>query len=901
MTQFQQDPSAPPAVVPDSGSARGGRVRRWVRPLLAAGLVAASVPVVILVQRSADAATVDPAAYYAVVARHSGQALTVGGGSTADGASVVQETRTDSPAQQWRFVATTDGHYKLLNRGSGKALDVFNRSVLDLGQVSQWTDNGGDNQQWRLVDVAGGYVQIVARHSGKALDVFEARTTSGTNVVQFTPSTGANQQWTLARLGGTPPTGGPTTGTPPTGTPPTGGPPTGGPVDPPAANGPYRWRNVEMIGGGFVTGIIYNQKHRDVLYARTDMGGAYRWNPATSRWIPITDWVSAADWTLLGIESMATDPVDPRRLYIAAGTYTNDWSGNGAILRSTDYGNTFQRTNMPFKMGGNESGRSMGERMMVDPNNNAVIYFGTRLNGMWRSTDYGATWAQVGSFPVRGGASSGVGISFVTFDPTSGSAGSNTRTIYAGVADSGTHLYRSTDAGASWQAVGGQQTGMMPHHGVLASDGMLYLSYGNGPGPNGMTAGAVRKLNTRTGAWTTITPATGSYGYAGLTVDARNPNVVMVTTMDQWWPRDEIWRSTNGGASWTALGARGTFEGEGIGHWMGDIEIDPFNSDRAMYVTGNGIWGTDNLTASSNRWVMRAHGLEQTALIDLIAPPGGASLISAMGDIGGYRHDDLTRVGVQFSNPRMRHTTGIDYAERVPNLIARVGVGGPPHGTLSTDGGTTWTPFGGQLTEGGSIAISADGATFVWAPDGQAARYSRNRGGSWTTSSGLPNGAVIKSDRSDANTFYALVNGTLYASTNGGASFSARSSGHGNGKLEAVPGRAGDLWIATSGGLLRSTNGGSSFARIGAVQGATSIGFGRAAPGESYPAAYMFGRVNGVTGVYRSTNAGSSWTRVNDDRNQWGGAGHTITGDPDVYGRVYVGTNGRGVMYGDPT
>ena len=41
------------------------------------------------------------------------------------------------------------------------------------------------------------------------------------------------------------------------------------------------------------------------------------------------------------------------------------------------------------------------------------------------------------------------------------------------------------------------------------------------------------------------------------------------------------------------------------------------------------------------------------------------------------------------------------------------------------------------------------------------------------------------------------------------------------------------------------------------------------------------------------------WLRINDDLHQWGWTGQTITGDPRIYGRVYIGTNGRGIIYGD--
>ena len=56
----------------------------------------------------------------------------------------------------------------------------------------------------------------------------------------------------------------------------------------------------------------------------------------------------------------------------------------------------------------------------------------------------------------------------------------------------------------------------------------------------------------------------------------------------------------------------------------------------------------------------------------------------------------------------------------------------------------------------------------------------------------------------------------------------------------------------------------------------------------------------GVRGIFRSIDAGATWVRINDDQHQWGRAGDTaITGDPRIYGRVYIGTNGRGIIYGD--
>ena len=132
------------------------------------------------------------------------------------------------------------------------------------------------------------------------------------------------------------------------------------------ASEPYTWKSVQIVGGGFVDGIIFHPTAKGVRYARTDMGGAYRWNAQTKRWEPLLDWVAYEDSNLMGVESIALDPADPNRVYLACGTYTNAHP-DGAILRSSDRGKTFERTNVPFKFGGNEDGRGNGERMTVDP------------------------------------------------------------------------------------------------------------------------------------------------------------------------------------------------------------------------------------------------------------------------------------------------------------------------------------------------------------------------------------------------------------------------------------------------------------------------------------------------------------------------------------------------------
>ncbi|AZQ36224.1 carbohydrate-binding protein [Streptomyces cyaneochromogenes] len=880
---------------PTNGRRRGRHRRRWTATALLLGVPAAVVPYLLFSQEDSQAATVDGDAYYRLVSVRSGKVLDVNGFSTADGTRIQQWTDQSTANQQWRLKPAGDGYYELVNRNSGKVLGIAGGSTAQGAAAEQQTDSSATSQEWRVSEVSGSdAVTFTSRKSGQVLDVSGGSSAEGAAVIQYPGHGGANQQWKLVKMAEAPAAGTDSAQTT-------------------AAAGPYRWKNAQVVGGGYVTGLVFNPKEKGLLYARTDMGGAYRWDSAAEQWIPLTDWLGEKDWNLLGIDSVATDPVDPNRLYLGAGTYTNEWAGNGAILRSTDRGRTFQRTNLPFKLGANEPGRGAGERLAINPADNGTLLLGTRKNGLWRSTDHGATWSQVSSFPVKDGASSGAGISFVTYGP----AGS--KTIYVGVNDRSTSLYRSTDGGSTWQAVSGQPTGQMPQHGVLSGDGSLYLTYTNNLGPNDVTAGSVWKYTPTGGAWKNVSPSQGGYGFSGLAVDPQKPSTVMVTTLDRWWPEDEIYRTTDGGTTWKALADKSVrnasaapYVGTHTGHWMTALAIDPFDSGHALYGTGNGILRSKDANASdsggTSHWSMGARGLEETALMDAIAPPGGATVITSMGDQGGFRHDSLTEVpSGRLSNPMMANSTDIDFAQSSPSMMVRVGRGGAQDGAYSTDGGSTWTGFKAEpvgSAQDGHIALAADGSTIVWTEAGQAPYRSTDKGASWSKVSGLGTDAVVVADRSSANTFYSLVGGTLYASTDGGATFTARATNLPTGRLTAVPGIAGDLWIADGGkGLLHSTDGGRTFTTLGTVQSASALGFGKAAPGASYQALYLIGTVKDVTGVFRSTDKGATWLRVNDDAHQWGSIGGVgvITGDPDTFGRVYVGTNGRGLQYGDPS
>lgn len=128
------------------------------------------------------------------------------------------------------------------------------------------------------------------------------------------------------------------------------------------------------------------------------------------------------------------------------------------MYRSDNRGDTWTKTGLGGQPDiSNSESRQQGERLAVDPIDANIVYFGSAAQCLLRSEDSGANWTPIPQAQVPLSGEEEYGVGNVMFDPNSGTqnVGGRTKTkvIYATVHQKG--VYRSADAGQSWQKISG--------------------------------------------------------------------------------------------------------------------------------------------------------------------------------------------------------------------------------------------------------------------------------------------------------------------------------------------------------------------------------------------------------------------------------------------------------------
>lgn len=472
------------------------------------------------------------------------------------------------------------------------------------------------------------------------------------------------------------------------------------------------WSTVPLGGGGYVTGLVADSTGNDI-YCRTDVGGAFKWNATTDQWDSISDkMVSTNDangFGLMSVSSLAVDPSNSNKLYLAAGT---TYGGLKGIYSSSNKGSTWALINSTISHNGSDGLRSYGERMVVDPNNTNVIWFSSPTTGLYKGTKT-STWIfePIASASVPFGLS-GHGVMFAACDMNGGGP----TIVYAGVWDTsgGTGgIYQSLDAGTTWTKVTGA-TVTTPHAARLASNGTLYVVAGSG--------GAFKLA--RGGTLLQMTTLPTGINYHSVTVDQTDPTGNTVFVAEQLGGYfNKIFRSTDGGVTWNTQfqningGVTSPPKTEPDGtlscasSWFSNVSsilVNPVNGNELWTGDFFGVSRTSNaqdlgLGAGGSFWYGLQKGQEETVVLAMKNAPTGVRLMRGQADLNGHYYlDTYTRpsgaAGDALTRPGGGSTPSLDFSESNPDIWARTWLNPfatAGSGAVSSDGGATWMPFGG--------------------------------------------------------------------------------------------------------------------------------------------------------------------------------------------------------------
>jgi hypothetical protein len=717
-----------------------------------------------------------------------------------------------------------------------------------------------------------------------------------------------------------------------------------------------KFSSVVIRGGGFVTGLVVQGGS---MYARTDVGGAYRFDRDNQRWeqmlttSTVTSDRRSSDYQ---VQALGAAPSDPAIVYMLVGA-TSDDSLGARLLRSYDGGRHWTAFPTEWYVGASDK-RSSGARIAVDPSDPHVLFVGTRRNGLQLSRDGGETWESAMTPPALDQNSDvyGIGVSSVAIDPSSPVVDGRHSVVWAGVA--GVGLMRSLDAGRSWTLVSPFSNGFVSDMALTPDGALVACFYGLGEG-----SGSYVKRVDVMGEVVDITPsAEGRW----LTVasDPNRPETLLVAS-DSVIKGAGIFATRNSAApqpDWVALpsnlanGADGTTwpTESNVFDYLSTGQIRFFDGE-IWFAEGVGMWRTDSAFKDSVTWQFASDGIDEF-VGNAVFKPVDAPLLTAEWDRGLMRHPDPTNrepsKGQEAGFPYTTHfgsAWDISASPTDPDFLVAVlddhqdlsGRTVPERRAsgYSTDGGATWNRFA-ALTNGtapsdllfGNIAVSAhDNSNLVWVPSnltdrGTKVYFSRDAGATWSSGqmNGLESGQflhplyvqarkILVADPDTQGLFYALgsdANGAavIWKSIDGGATWNATWAS-GPAEVGSFGFKFDSTLVATDGYLIaapgrgggcfyRSRDGGQ-WEKMCTLEGALGMGVGAPiAGGTGNAALYTYGTVDGATGIYRSTDYGTHWQRLSGEPGGLYMGIRAIAGDPQVSGRVYVALNGGGFVVG---
>lgn len=594
----------------------------------------------------------------------------------------------------------------------------------------------------------------------------------------------------------------------------------------------------------------------------------------------------SGEWTPRGplnvggrITALAVDPRDDTRVYAAA--------AEGGILRSEDAG---QHWTPLFDQG---ASLAMGA-VALDPNDPDIVYAGSgEVNpgggsvayggaGLFRSLDRGETWSSIGL--EESGA-----IGRICVDPSDPD-----RVFVAAMgqlweADPHRGVYRTTNGGAAWELVlfVAEDTGCVdliqnPDQPDLLFAAMWQRMRQTEAYDYGGPECAVYRSDDGGDSWTLVSgtgglPAPSSQGgRIGLSLCAADPGVICAVYADRTGYFDGLYRSINGGSSWTQTND-GALSGvfASYGWWFGNVRVHP-SDPLTIFVLGLGFYRSTN---GGSSWSSAAGGMHVDHHALAFGP--GANPVMYEGNDGGvYRSGNGGTAWSKLPNLPVTQIYRLALDAGNPNVLY---LGAQDNGTNKSLGALDDFDniYGG---DGFGPLVHPTNSQQVWALYQYGGLgYSSNGGGSFSGATGGTSGRVAwnaplvqdptdadrryfgtdKVFRSASNTSWTAVSGDLTGGPHQG------NAGQVRGTLTALGVSSLDgqvLWAGSDDGVVSvSENGGSSWTDVSAglpVRWITSI---RPDPFDretAYLTVSGFRWAESAAHLFKTGDLGASWQPI---------------------------------------
>jgi xyloglucan-specific exo-beta-1,4-glucanase len=723
----------------------------------------------------------------------------------------------------------------------------------------------------------------------------------------------------------------------------------------------FEMSSANIQGMGFVTGLLFNPTQKNLLYARTDVGGVYK--RGINRWIALTDNLPTEDKSSYQVESLGINTNSTDKVWFTSGdNATNDTSKyNGTLWYSNDQGANWTMTEMKLENGekvgiaGNGEGyRGSGERLSIDKYNDKKMFYATRNQGLIKSEDGGQNWSKINTLPK---GLPEIGISFLVASESLVNT-EKSQVLFAGV--SGDGIYKTTNGGKAWVKIytpTADLDGFIPYRGSVSDDHFYFSVTGKGAGV-GLYSISNDKVDR-------ISPIKDSV-VTGFSVDPKNSNHIVADAIADLSDGGDqtMYQTFDGGKNWVRL--KRNFK---VPSWWGkqlpdpnpydktpyllnsdfflsSVEFNPNRNSELWFASGWGVFQTFDAQKSNQNWDSRMYGFEELVVNSVASIPDGG--VYTLGwDIGGLKQKYVesppkSHFGIF---PFINHLTSIDYLAKDPTNLVVAGSNQQNSKTIgqlltSKDSGNTWQKLN-IPTYGfsGNIAMnSGDSNNLVWSSKDSKndagkqwsgfTYYTTNGGQTWTHSNGIPQHQILQvfspssvstvSDKVAAGTFYhyhcspaSNWEPGIWKSVDGGKNFnkvnedSLPCSGEVN--LKVNPNNSGELWMSNVNAELNdrvlrySLDSGVTWNTVDNLEDVKQFGFGKPAPYSTNPSIFVIGKINNRQGLYFSDDL----TRFAKNPkfyfvgNKAVSLATSVAGDPNIYGRVYMGTAGRGTIYAE--